>query len=93
MKNRRKIITLIATLTCGFLIAGLTPLRASADKVENSVENKVYYGDMVTLDTINQYTERDVTLKNLNLEDPFVEFLIMPSERGTAETYTPDLKR
>ena len=93
MKTKSKIIAFIAALACCFSTVGLSSISALADKVENTVENKTYCGETVTPDTINAFTKRDVTLKNLNLEDPFVELLILPSEKGTSEVYTPDFEK
>lgn len=92
---------------CTAFIAGVTSfmggalVSAQADRVqttqpvvEGEPKTQVYYGDMVTpTSNLDDYTDKEFSIKDCNLENPLIEFVINSSSVGDEQNYTPDFER
>ena len=93
MKNKKQKLIIFGLLACSIGCLSMATRTVSADRTEIFSENKVYYGEVLTLDNTDSFKQRTVVLPTTDLETPLMEFCILPSQVGTVENYTPDFER
>ncbi len=94
MKIRKKLLAGLAVLTCSVVGLGFGVNAASAfGKLEVETEDRTYYGEVVTLDNLSDFSGKEISLSKCDINTPIIEFAFMPSEQGTAASYTPDFEQ